>query len=155
MSLKAEDIIRRIIEEKDTKGNGKSQNPDVVRGENEYKLYESKRYERSDNYYFDMEVLERINKGDSHQWYVHITKTDETYGRQEDIMVPIGMLKKMLPDLMQAIYVFGSADQKDRKTHMKRIKNRPERYSYIFPDNDGERARIEAKFMQFMLDCKP
>lgn len=128
---------------------------DVQRGENEYKLYEAKSYVRRDNYYFDMEVLERINKGDSHQWYIHIQKTDETHGRQEDILIPIGMLEKMLPDLMQAVYLFGSADKKDRKTQMIRIKNRPDRYKYIFPDNDGERARIQAKFTQFMLDCKP
>lgn len=135
--------------------NVKGQNSDVQRGDNEYKLHEGKSYVRRENYYFDMEVLERVNKGDSHQWYVNITKTDETYGRKEELLIPIGMLEKMLPDLMQAVYVFGSTDQKDQKTQMIRIKNRPERYKYIFPDNDGERTRIQAKFMQFMLDCKP
>ena len=109
MSLSAEDILRRILEDGSTKTNEAGNNfgvksSDVERGENKYKIYESKSYVRRDDYYLEMEVLERINKGDAHQWYVNIKKTDETHCRTEDILIPIGMLEKMLPDLMQAVY---------------------------------------------------
>ena len=111
-----------------------------------YTLKEGKRFIRNDVYAFDLCVLQLK---ETNEYYLEIFKEDDYNQKNQVITIPISMLTKLLPDIIDAAHTYGIyGNQKDSNDKVTSIQNRPLGLLEKHPDNRcGE---ISAMLPQFL-----
>ena len=83
-------------------------------GEFEYEIIEEVKYTRNSNYGFEFLIVRRVHDC---QWYVALNKQNgNNFPCEQLMLIPIGMVTKMLPDFISVYKVYGKNDVKDKDT---------------------------------------
>ena len=88
-----------------------------------YTLIEGKRFIRNNVYAFNVCVL-KLNK--TNEYYLQIFKEDEYNHKNQEITIPMSMLTKILPHIIDASHTYGIIhNTKDSEDSISVHKNRP------------------------------
>lgn len=88
-----------------------------------YTLKEGKRFIRNDVYAFDLCVLQLK---DTNEYYLEIFKEDDYNHKNQVITIPMSMLTKILPDIIDMTHTYGIYNnKKDGNDKVTSIQNRP------------------------------
>ncbi|MBQ7883725.1 MAG: hypothetical protein IJ320_05135 [Phascolarctobacterium sp.] len=98
-----------------------------------YTLKEGKRFIRNDVYAFDLCVLQLK---ETNEYYLEIFKEDDFNHKNQVITIPISMLTKILPDILDYSHTYGiSSNQKDSNDKIIDVQKRPVSLLEKHPDN--------------------
>ena len=111
-----------------------------------YTLKEGKRFIRNDVYAFDLCVLQLK---ETNEYYLEIFKEDDYNHKNQVITIPISMLTKLLPDIIDTAHTYGMYDhQKDINDKVTSIQNRP--LGLLEKNPDNRYKEISAMLPQFL-----
>lgn len=104
--------------------------------EQAYTLIEGKKITRNNVYAFYVSVLKH-NK--SNEYYLEIYKEDDYNHKNQVITIPMSMLTKILPHIMDASFTYGIfQNSKDGNNHTSIIQHRPSSLLNKHPENRWE-----------------
>jgi hypothetical protein len=98
-----------------------------------YTLKEGKRFIRNDVYAFDLCVLQLKH---TNEYYLEIFEEDDYNHKNQVITIPMSMLTKILPDIIDMTHTYGIYNnKKDGNDKVTSIQNRPLGLLEKHPDN--------------------
>ena len=111
-----------------------------------YTLIEGKRFIRNGVYAFDVCVL-KLNK--TNEYYLQISKEDDYNHKNQVITIPMSMLSKILPHIIDASHTYGITNNtKDSKDPIAIHKHRPLGLLDKHPENRWK--EIDKMFSAFL-----